>query len=463
MGRRSWRDRWAAPGGAGELIRLAWPLVLSNSCWTLQIVLDRVLLSRAGDDQVGASWATALVFWVPMNLLTYTANYATTFVAQYLGAGRPERVGPVIWQSLYFSVGGGMVLLLSAPLAAPLLGLAGHEPHLQALEAAYFQCLCVAGLPILLCASACSFFAGRGDSRTVLLVNALGVAVNGALAVPLIFGAGPLPALGIVGAGWATIFGCGASAALALAFLFRRPHRQVFATLAGWRFDAALFRRLMRFGLPNGLTVALDCLGFALFTLMVGRLGPAELDATSIVFTLNLVGFLPLLGVGQAVEVLVGRRLGENDPATAARSAWNGLWVVVGLMIAFAVGYIFFPESLVEVFRSGDDRWGQVRTLAPGLLRFVAVYCLFDAVNIVFSHALRGAGDTRFVTLAALLLSGGVLVAPTAAAMAWGGGLNAAWACASIYIVSLAATFLGRFLQGKWRSMRVIEPAAAVE
>jgi MATE family multidrug resistance protein len=78
--------------------------------------------------------------------------------------------------------------------------------------------------------------------------------------------------------------------------------------------------RLLRFGLPAGLMVALDYLAFAAFLLLVGRLGAAELTATSIAFTLNLIPILPVLGLSQAVAVLVGRRLGEGRPDLARRT-----------------------------------------------------------------------------------------------------------------------------------------------
>ena len=143
-----------APGGAAELLRLAWPLVVGNSFWALQIFLDRVLLGRAGGDQVGAALATAMLFWTPMSFFQNTANYATTFTAQYTGAARPRRVGPVIWQSLYFSLAGGAVFLAMSPLAARLLEWVGHSPHVRELETDYFRCLCFAAPPTLLTASA---------------------------------------------------------------------------------------------------------------------------------------------------------------------------------------------------------------------------------------------------------------------------------------------------------------------
>jgi MATE family multidrug resistance protein len=463
MGRPAKYGQVPAPGGVEELLRLAWPLILSNSFWALQIFLDRLLLARAGGDQVGAALATAILFWTPLCLFQNTSNYATTFVAQYSGAGRPQRIGPVVWQSLYFSLLGGAVFLALIPAAGTLTAWAGHESHLQELEGPYLRCLCLAAPPLLISSSALSFFAGRGDSRTVLLVNTVGLAVNAVFAWTLIYGYFGFPRLGIVGAGLATVAGSSTSALLALALLFQRRFGAEFATLAGWRFDPALFARLMRYGLPNGVSIGLETLGFALFTLLVGRMGPVELDATSIAFALNLVAFLPMVGIGQAVEILVGRRLGENDPATAARSTWTALAVALLLTGVGAAAFLFLPGPMAELFRSDDARWEQVRALAPVLLRFVAVYCLFDATNLVFSCALRGAGDTRFVTIVSLTASWLVLVLPTWAACRYGWGLLWAWTFVSAYVILLTLVYYARFQQGAWRSMRVIEPNLAAD
>jgi MATE family multidrug resistance protein len=446
-------------GGSRELLRLAWPLILSNSFWTLQIILDRVLLSRDSSDAVAAAIAAAVLFWTPLVLFQYTANYASTFVAQYTGAGQHDKVGPIVWQAFYFSVIAGVAVLAAVPLAGPLMALTGHNPALQELETVYFRCLCFSALPLLLTASASSFFAGRGDSRTVLVINAVGLVVNGVCAYAWIYGRWGFSAWGIAGAGWATVAGTSISAAVAIALMLRPRHRTLYHTWSGRRLDRALFARLMRFGIPNGAFAALDILGFSMFLLLIGRLGEVELAATGIALTLNMVAFLPTLGLGQAVEVLVGQRLGEDRPDVAARSTWAGCGWACLFAGAMALAYLLIPGPLAELFRSEKDvpRWEQVGSLVPVLLRFVAVYCVFDAMNLTFSSALRGAGDTHFVTWVAATLSWPVMVLPTWAAWHYGWGLYWAWAFASTYIMALALTFLLRFRQGKWRAMRVIK------
>jgi MATE family multidrug resistance protein len=452
-------------GGARELLGLAWPFILSNSLWTLQIALDRIFLSRAGGDAVGAAMVTAALFWTPITLFQFMANYATTFVAQYIGAGQPHRVGPAVWQALYVSIAGGLLFLGLVPLADWLIALGGHPPLLQELEATYLRCLCFAALPILVTAAAGSFFSGRGDSTTVMWINAAGLVVNAPLAYAWIFGLWGFPAWGIAGAGWATVVGSATSAGLALVLMLLPRYRGVYHTVSGWRPEADLMRRLLRYGFPNGLQVSLDILAFTFFLFLLGWLGKPQLTASSIAFTLNMISFLPAMGVAQAVTVLVGQRLGENRPAVAERSTWTGLRIAMSYMTAVAGLYVLGPDLLVWAFRSDSQphEWAQVQTLVPVLLRFVALYSLFDSMNLIFSFALRGAGDTRFVTVVALALSWPVMVLPTYAAWKYGWGLYWAWTFASAYVILLALTFFLRFRQGKWRAMRVIEMVPVVE
>lgn len=452
-------------GGAGELLKIAFPLILSSSFMTLQVTIDRILLSRYNSDAVGAAWVAVLVFWTPLAILQQTAAYATTFVAQYVGAGRSHRVGPAIWQALYFSLAAGVAFLAMIPLGPPIIALTGHEPAIQELEIVYFTCLCFATLPMLLVAAASSFFAGRGDSWTVLWVNGVGFLVNAVLDYAWIFGEWGFPEWGMAGAGWATVVGSWASALLGLALMWRHTYREEFCTLSGWRFEGDLFRRLMRFGLPSGVQWALDGLAFTIFTIMVGRLGPEQLAATSICFTINMVAILPMLGMGQAVGILVGQRLGQDRPEVAERSTWAGFRVTWLYMAMMSVLFLLLPGILLLPFENTQsaDKWASVAGLVPVLLRFVAVYCLFDSMSLIFSFALKGAGDTRFVTVVSLVLSWPMMVLPTWAAWYFDWGLYWAWAFASSYIIALALIFLFRFRHGKWKTMRVIEAAPPVE
>ncbi len=174
---------------------------------------------------------------------------------------------------------------------------------------------------------------------------------------------------------------------------------------------------------------------------------------------LNMVAFLPMLGMGQAVSILVGQRLGADRPDLAEQSVFTGLKWVFGYMCVIAAIYLFFPGVLVGLFEGGrdPDAYARVAALVPRLLVCVAVYSLADALNLTFSFALRGAGDTRFVSVLTFCLAWPIMVLPTFVVVRSGGGVLSAWWFATAYIVAMAVCFGLRFRSGKWKAMRVIE------
>jgi MATE family multidrug resistance protein len=445
----------------GTLLTLAWPLIVSNSFTTIQVFIDRLFLSWYDVDAATAAVQANMFFWLPYVMLFIVAGYVATFAAQYSGAGRPLRVGPAVWQGVYFSVAAGLGMLLLIPCLGPLFRAIDHSATMQALETKFFRCLCFLALPGLLTATTSAFFSGRGQATVVIAINAIGLIVTASLDAVLIFGHLGFPEMGIEGAGWATVCGAWASAALGMTLLFRERYRRENATASGWRFDPALFWRLLRFGVPSGAQWALDMTAFNAFIVLTGWFGDGELGATSLVLTINAVAFIPMLGVGQAVAILVGKKLGEDRPDDAARMTWLGLGVAGGYMAGMALLYVLFPSLFIAPFQGHNDpvKWQAIAERVVVLLWFVAAFSVFDAANIVLSFGLRGAGDTLFVSLVSLLLAWPVMVIPTWAAWKYSWGLYWAWAFASVYICVQATCFLVRFRGGRWRTMRVIEPA----
>src|SRR5262249_58708138 len=124
-----------------------------------------------------------------------------------------------------------------------------------------------------------------------------------------------------------------------VALLLKRTCRERFATAAGWRLERELFGRLMKYGGPAGAQVFLDVLVFNVFVQLVGRLGEAEMGATTLTVRLNMIAFLPLMGLGQAVCILVGQRLGANRPELAEKATYVGLRCAFGNMTQVALCY----------------------------------------------------------------------------------------------------------------------------
>ncbi len=453
-GPHSRAERWR------EIIKIAWPLIVANSFWNLQLTIDRMYLGNYSTESLGAAMAVMGVFWVPMALLQQTAAYLTTFVAQYYGAERNDRIGPALWQSLYISVIGGVLLMFMIPFSGMFFDVVGHSPGMKQLEIEYFNALCYSAMPTALVAAASAFFTGLGDTKIIMWINCVGLIGNVVFDYIMIFGHFGCPPMGIAGAGYATAIGTWMAAFYGLYLVFRKQYVPEYRVRSGRGFDADLMKRFLRYGLPSGLQWALEGLAFTVFLIMIGRMtnGDAGLASSGIVVTVMLLAILPALGVAQAAMVLVGQHLGEKKPEEAERSTWSALQVAA--MYIFTVGMTFaiFPQFYLSWFHNADNAalWNQVSVMVPLLLLYVALFTSFDSMNLVLSFALKGAGDTRFVTMVALLMPWPIMVLPTYLMKDWNGAVYWAWGAASLYIISQAMVFLTRFRGGKWKEMSVI-------
>lgn len=443
-----------------EILVIAWPLIVANSFWNLQLTIDRVFLGNYSTDALGAAMAVMGVFWTPMALVQQTAAYVTTFVAQYFGAKRFQMIGPAVWQSLYIGVIGGLLFLGLIPLSGLIFGSMGHSANLEALEIEYFQALCYSALPTALVAAAGGFFTGLGNSRVIMWINCVGLIANVLFDYLLIFGNLGFPAMGIAGAGYATALANWAAAFYGLALVFKKKHEKEYSMHSGWKPSVDLMKRFLKYGLPSGLQWALEGLAFTIFLIFVGQMadGDAALASSGIVVTVMMLAILPAMGVAQAVAVLVGQHLGEKKPELAENSTWSGLQVAAMYIASVGLSFALFPNFYLAWFHnpSNVELWSQVSTMVPYLLLFVAFFTSFDSMNLVFSFALKGAGDTRFVTLIALTIPWPLMVLPTYLMKEWNGAVYWAWGAASVYGITQAMIFLRRFIGGKWKQMSVI-------
>ncbi|NJM09978.1 MAG: hypothetical protein HC883_03555 [Bdellovibrionaceae bacterium] len=160
------------------ILAIAWPLIIANSFWNLQLTIDRVFLSMHSTEALGAAMAVMGVFWVPMAMLQGTASYITTFVAQYFGAHEQSKIGACVWQALYVSLVGGTGLLAFNFISPWFFGLIGHPPAIQALEVEYYNAVAFSALPTAIVAVVSGFFTGLGRTRTVIGINFIGLVLN---------------------------------------------------------------------------------------------------------------------------------------------------------------------------------------------------------------------------------------------------------------------------------------------
>ena len=454
----------SSQGGIAQVLRIAFPLIMASSGHAFRLFADRVMLARYSQPAIAATMPAGLTCFCLMCFFIGTAGYAGTFVAQYDGAGRRERTGLAVWQGIYIALAGGLFVGLCAPAARIIFQWMGHGPEVIEQQIIYFQVLARLSFASILLAAINGFWSGRGKTYVVMGIELLCSAANIVLNYALIFGHWGFPELGILGAGLATGLSSMLGLGVALALFFAPGARAAFGTLPRRTFDPALFRRLFRYGSPNGIQFALDLIAFNLFVVFLGRIGAVELEAANLAFAVNALAFLPLIGLGMTVSILVGQGIGGQQVALARRAVRSAIFLSFAYNAAIGIGMLAIPDLILSIFvRAGDP--SQIPALAAAIvyMRYITIYLVFDGIYIIFSHAIRGAGDTRFAMLAGLALSWGTLVLPSYIAHRMHAPAAMLWWLLVGQVMLTGLVFFLRYRTGKWTRMRVIEASPVFE
>jgi MATE family multidrug resistance protein len=449
-------------GSYREIMLLTGPLVLSFTGILLMQIIDAVFLARYSEDAVAAAVSAGMANFMVSCMFLGMVGYTSTFVAQYVGSQQPARVGVAVWQGLYLALACGIMIAVGGTLiAGPLFHWVNHQPEIQGLEVMYFKIMCWGAPASLLATALSSFFSGRGDNKTLMAAQLAGLGLNGFLSYGLIFGTFHLPALGTQGAALSAVLGQVLIVLLLAPVFFAPAYRRRFQTWEGRNVDLALLKRVLRLGSFNGLRTATEIFTWTIFLFFVGRLGKDEQAVTSIVFRINGLSFLPPIGLSIAIATLVGHAQGARQPKKAELVTWRGLAIAEAWMLFAAALFVLLPHPLLSLFVPRDpkeaEHFAVLAETGVVLLRFVALYCLLDGMNVIVLSSLQGAGDTSW-TLYASFIMNLIFLAALLALDRLNKGLYAFWGAATAFVMLQALVWLVRFRSGKWKTMQVIEP-----
>ena len=445
------------------MLSIAAPMVVSQASETLMLFFNRWVVSFLGADHIPASMSGGLSSFVFTSFFAGITGYVNALAAQYHGAQREERTVQVASQGFWLALAFYPFLLLLIPAGHSLFILAGHGPRQVTLEFAYYRILMFGSFLFLFQSVLVGYFIGIGKTRIVMVANLLGILVNLPLNWCLVFGKLGFPKLGIEGAALGTLGGAlFIVSILFVSYIRSRGYRE---NTAGrrWAPRRDLMGKLLRFGLPAGAEMFINVFAFNVFVQLMQSYNERVATAVTITFNYDLVSFIPMLGVGAATTALVGHRMGAGDPKGARKVAFLGLRLGWGYAALVGVVFVLGAPLLVRFFAGGFTAQDQaILPLAQTLLRMAALYTLADAANVVFSGALRGAGDTRWVMIVSGILhwvmaTGAflfikVLVLPPVVV----------WLFFIVFVFSTCLAMFLRHRRGKWEDIRLIESAPAV-
>jgi putative MATE family efflux protein len=372
------------------LFTVAWPVMLSFLLMTLYNLADAFWLGKLGKTALVAPTVTMNIFFLALSLAMGLGSGGTTLVSQYRGAGRFRAMGRAGGQTLVLLLGAGLVLaILLFVFARPLLRV------LQTPEDAFVQTLdymrwIIAGLPFMFL-----FFVyqgistGMGDTKGPLRINMVTMVLNAALDPFLIFGWGPFPAMGVVGAALATFIARGLAGILGVRRLFRGElgFKLHFTDL---RWDGPMAARILRVGVPMSLGQTGTALGFTLLISIVNTFGSSVTAAFGIGHRIIHMVMIPAFGLSQASATAVGQNLGADQPERAGRAVRSSALIVGAVLLPLTTLMFFFGAPISRIFINDPEVVQYGRDLFQ-----VTSYSVFAfGFIMVLMGAFQGAGHT---------------------------------------------------------------------
>ena len=377
----------ASRGLYRELVRLGWPVLVAQLAVMANSVIDTIMAGRYGTLDLAAVGIGSSIYFSVFVALMGVLLALTPIVAQMYGADRHADIGEEVRQSVWLAAALALASLVLFAYPDPFLAVARVEPALELKVRAYLHALAWAVPASLLFRVFYSFSTAISRPRTVMALTLIGLVLKVPLNWVFMYGNLGAPELGSTGCAVATALVSWIVCALAWAWCWFAPGYGRYRVFARWSWpQAKALGRILSLGLPIGLTFLVDVTGFTFMALFIARLGALYSAAHQVAANLAALCFMLPLALGNAASVVVGQSLGARQYARARAAGLAG--IVLALACAVVVGgcLYFFAGGIAGLY-TGD---AELRRVAAGLIVFVAVYHLFDALQAVAVNILRG-------------------------------------------------------------------------
>lgn len=383
------------------LLRLATPVIVSITLQTLYQLVNAFWLGRLGAVPVAVVSVTTPLTVLLLMIGNGLSIAGAILVAQFSGARNRVMVNRVAGQTILMIVALSLVLSVAGIASArPVLHALGVSPDVVEGATAYLV-ISYGGLTASYAFVMCqSILQGAGEVRFPLIVVAASVLVNAILDPILIFGWGPVPALGVAGAAWATVVSQAAAAAVGFIPLFTGRYG-ILLRGADFRFDRKLVGLAAGIALPASIEQSTRTLGGLVLTAVAAEFGTRALASFGLGMRIIMLFFIPALGFATATATLVGQNLGAGAPRRARQAGWLGGWFIFGALTV--AGLLFMPiANVIARLLVPTDK--TVAHLAAGFVRVVAPAFGVIGAQQVLAGAFRGAGRTLQAMALSLLM-----------------------------------------------------------
>ena len=440
-----------------EVWALALPIIGAMSSQNVLNLVDTAMVSHLGPAALAGVGLGSFINFMSFSAITGLSSAVQAMAARRYGEGRlGETAVPLnggILLSLLIGIPLSIILFLAAPWIFARLN---HDPEVVRQGSIYLQCRLVGVAAVGINFSFRGYWSAVKKTQFYMLTLFSMCSLNILLDYLLIFGKFGLPALGVRGAGLASVISviCGSLAYCTMAWSQVRD-AGFFARLP----SRAQLGDLLRLGLPTCLQQLLFSAGFVVLFWIIGQIGTDELAVSNVLVNITLTAVLPGMGFGLAAATFCGQALGRLDLEDAYRWAWDvykASWWVFALM---ALPMLLLTEPVLRVFFGGEHSASATAHLVEiGTLplRLIGAGVLLDGLGFILMQSLLGVGASRAVMLTSVGLQWGLFL-PLAYVLGplLGLGLGPIWALMTAYRLTQDLILISLWRGRGWARIRV--------
>ncbi|MCW8848595.1 MAG: MATE family efflux transporter [Melioribacteraceae bacterium] len=375
-----------------DLLVLAIPVSIGQLGHIMLGVVDSFMVGKLGAEPLAASALANGLFFLIMVLGIGMSHAITALVAISVGEKKGGDCGVILRQGLIVNMIFGIILTVLTYIAAQLVVHLNQEEIVASLTKNYLSILSLSIIPFMLFQTYRQFVEGLSDTKSPMYIAIIANLVNIVGNYALIFGHFGLPALGLEGAGYATLItrsfmGIG----MMLVVLKSKKYLQFDPSLNFKSINFVIIKKIIKIGFPSGLTYSLEVSAFAFAAVMVGWLGSNQLAAHQIAINLASISYMVVLGISAASTIKVGNAMGANNQHDAKLAGYSAL--LLGTLFMFCTGIIFVTlNRFLPTLYINDS---EVIGFASSLLLIAALFQLSDGIQAVGLGILKGLTDVK--------------------------------------------------------------------
>ena len=435
-----------------SIFLLAVPMVLEMLMESIFAVVDIFWVSYLGTDAAATVGLTESIMTLIYALAIGLSIGATATVARRIGERNPDGAARAAVQSILITLFLSIVIAaIGTPLAPKLLALMGGSPWVIEHGSSFTRVMLAGNVTVVMLFMVNAIFRGSGDAAIAMRTLWLANWINIILGPCLIFGLGPFPKLGIVGAAIATNIGRGTGALFALSrlvksggrFEIKREHLKI---------EPAIMLRLIRLSATGTFQVFIGMASWIGLVRIISSFGSNAVAGYTFGIRVILFALLPSWGMANAAATMVGQALGAGNPSRAERAVWQaGFYNMIFLGVVGLVFILFAPQIIWFYTRDAA-----VAVYGVACLRTVAYGFLFYAYGMVLGQSFNGAGDAWTPTIINLFVFW-LWEIPLAYVLAvhMGFGAYGVFYAMTIAFSTLAVVSAAVFRRGKWKTRKV--------